>query len=352
MFTLDQIRSFVAVAEELHFGRAAERLNMTQPPLSRQIQKLEKTIGVQLIERDNRKVALTTAGKAFLGDARRLLVASEQAPQTARRIAHGQAGVLRIGFTAASGMSVLGRLLSTLSQELPEVDVDLREMVTREQLASLTDGEIDVGLARPPIDTDLFESRLLHTETLKLVAPAGHPLTQLGRPVEGRDLKDSPLIMHSPTKARYFYDLAIRHVPIQHGNVVHTVSQILTMVSLVAAGHGVAFVPESAGRLGIAGTVLLDLAEQTEEVVELHAIWRRGHRNPALSRLLEVLERTAVADADPDDHVQDSTAANTEASAAGLASTPSGGGRARSHSGSRGPSAPMPPQHTSIQNRA
>lgn len=295
MFTLDQIRSYVAVAEELHFGRAAERLNMTQPPLSRQIQKLEKTVGVQLIERDNRKVALTTAGKAFLGDARRLLVAAEQAPLTARRISRGQAGVLRIGFTAASGMSVLGQLLGTLSKELPEVDVDLREMVTREQVAALTDGEIDLGLARPPIDQDLFESRLLHTETLKLVVPAGHPLTRLERPVEGRDLKDTPLIMYSPTKARYFYDLAIRHMPIQHGNVVHTVSQILTMVSLVAADRGVAFVPESAGRLGIAGTALLDLADQTEEVVELHAIWRRGRRNPALTRLLEVLDQSPAS---------------------------------------------------------
>ncbi|WP_460691230.1 LysR substrate-binding domain-containing protein [Nesterenkonia suensis] len=291
MFTLDQIRSFVAVAEELHFGHAAERLNMTQPPLSRQIQKLEKTVGVQLIERDNRKVALTTAGTAFLADARKLLIASEQAPLTARRIARGQAGVLRIGFTAASGFSVLGSLLTTLAEQLPDVDIDLHEQVTREQVDALTHGELDLGLARPPIDPEHFESRLLQSEALLLAVPEEHPLTALGRPITGEDLQEAPLIMYSPTTARYFYDLAIRNVPIQHGNVVHTVSQILTMVSLVAARRGVAFVPESAQRLGVPGVRHLPLADQTDHV-ELHAIWRRGHQNPALRRLLAVLEES------------------------------------------------------------
>lgn len=299
VFTLDQVRSFVAVAEELHFGRAAERLNMTQPPLSRQIQKLEKSIGVQLIERDNRKVSLTTAGEAFLNDARHLMVATEQAPLNAQRIASGRAGLLRVGFTAASTLNVLGHLLTMLSEELPDVDVDLREMVTREQISSLTDEEIDLGLARPPFDHDLFGSRLLHTEGLKLAVQADHQLTRLDRPIENADLAYSPLIMYSPVKARYFYDLASRHFPIQHGKVVHTVSQILTMMSLVAAGRGVAIVPASAGQLNIEAVTLLDLADQTEEVVELHAIWRRNHRNPALQRMLEILHRPS-SDATPE----------------------------------------------------
>lgn len=290
MFTLDQIRSFVAVAEELHFGHAAERLNMTQPPLSRQIQKLEKAVGVQLIARDNRTVSLTTAGAAFLAEARRLLVAADQAPVTARRIARGQAGVLRIGFTAASGFSVLGSVLTTLAEQLPDVDVDLHEQVTREQMAALTDGEIDLGLARPPIDHELFDSQLLLSEGLRLAVPADHELAALDRPATAADLASAPLIMYSPVRARYFYDLAIRSVPIQHGNVVHTVSQILTMVSLVGAGHGVAIVPESAERLGVDGVVHLPLADQPGDVVELHAVWRRGRRSPALQRLLAALE--------------------------------------------------------------
>lgn len=297
MFTLDQIRSFVAVAEELHFGRAAHRLNMTQPPLSRQIQKLEKTVGARLIERDNRKASLTPAGRAFLEEARRLLATAQQAPVTARRVARGQAGLLRVGFTAASGFSLLGELLATAHEKLPEVEIDLREMVTREQLSALSAEEVDIALARPPVDQEQFASRLLQAEPLRLAVPAAHPLAALERPVREPDLTDVPLILHSPTKARYFYDLAIRHMPVQHGNAAHTVSQIVTMVSLVAAGHGVAFVPESAARISPPGVVLLPLESDAEAAVELHAIWRHGHQNPALYRLLQALETDPHSDA-------------------------------------------------------
>jgi DNA-binding transcriptional LysR family regulator len=289
MFTLDQARSFIAVAEELHFGRAAARLNMTQPPLSRQIQKLEKTLGVELLERDNRRVALTAAGRAFLVESRKLVVAADRAPLLARRIAAGRSGVLRIGFTAASGFSLLGPLLSEIERVLPDVDVDLQELVTGEQLHALQDGDLDLGLARPPFDTDVFESQLLLAEDLLVAAPAGHPLTALKRPVTSADLKDLPLIMHSPTKARYFYDHVVRLVEVEHRNVVHTVSQILTMVALVAAGRGLAFVPESARLLGIPGVAYLRLSSSSGDSVELHALWDRHSRNPALHHLLELL---------------------------------------------------------------
>lgn len=290
MFTFDQLAGFIAVAEELHFGRAAERLNMTQPPLSRQIQKLEKTVGAELLERDNRKVELTPAGEAFLEEARRLIALAARAPVTARRIASGRSGLLRIGFTATSGFSVLGPLLEAIGVILPDVDLDLQELVTGGQIKGLQTGELDLGLARPPFDTDVFDSRLLHRESMMLAVPTGHRLSALGREISAVDLKDEPLIMHSPTQARYFYDLVIRMLPVQHGNVVHTVSQILTMVSLVAAKRGVAFVPHSALKLGIDGVQFLPLAGSDVEPVELHAIWNRRVTNPSLARLLRDLD--------------------------------------------------------------
>ena len=293
MFTLDQARSFIAVAEELHFGRAAVRLNMTQPPLSRQIQKLEREVRVELLERDSRKVVLTAAGSAFLTEARKLVAAAERAPHTARRIAQGSTGILRIGFTAASGFSLLGPLLRGIAEDLPGLDVELQELVTSEQLRALSTGDLDLGLARPPFDTDRFESRLLSAEDLRLAVPAGHPLDSLGRPVTSADLRDTPLILHSPTEARYFYDLAVRLMPVDHHNVIHTVSQVLTMVALVAAGRGVAFVPESARLLRLEGVAYLELADVSPDAVELHAIWSRDATNPALARLLEVLPATA-----------------------------------------------------------
>ncbi|MEE2569907.1 LysR family transcriptional regulator [Pseudarthrobacter sp. J64] len=290
MFTFDQLAGFIAVAEELHFGRAAERLNMTQPPLSRQIQKLEKTIGAELLERDNRKVQLTQAGQTFLEEARRLMALAERAPITARRIASGRTGFLRIGFTAASGFSILGPLLEEFGQILPGVDLDLQELVTGEQLNGLLTGELDLGLARPPFDEETFDSHLLYRESMVLAVPSTHRLAQLARDITPEDFKDEPLIMHSPTQARYFYDLVVRTLPIRHGNVVHTVSQILTMVSLVAARRGVAFVPHSATLLGIKGVEFLPLAGADDEQVELHAIWNRRITNPALARLLRDLE--------------------------------------------------------------
>ena len=137
MFSLDQISAFVAVAEELHFGRAAERLNMTQPPLSRQVQKLERAVGARLLERDNRRVALTDAGQAFLPEARRLLALVETASDLARRVEGGAAGTLRLGFTAVSAIRTLGPLLRRMSEELPGVDVILHERVTPAQVDGL-----------------------------------------------------------------------------------------------------------------------------------------------------------------------------------------------------------------------
>jgi DNA-binding transcriptional LysR family regulator len=293
-YTLEQLRGFVAVADELHFGRAAARLKMTQPPLSRQIQKLERAVGAQLLERDNRRVSLTAAGDVFLAEARRLLSLADSAPELARRVSSGSSGVVRIGFTAASTYGVLGRLLNDLAAALPDVDVDLAEMVTREQVAALLNQEIDLGLARPPFDAETFGSRLLHREAMLVAAPTGHRLLELDRPVEAADVAAEPVVMHSPTKARYFYDLVVGVVPIASENTVHTVSQVLTMLWLVAAGRGIAFVPASAARLQIEGVGFVRLHTPVAEPVELHLLWERDSKNPALWRALEVLGRRSA----------------------------------------------------------
>jgi DNA-binding transcriptional LysR family regulator len=291
MFTLDQVRAFVMVAEELHFGRAAERLQMTQPPLSRQIQKLERAVGVRLFERDNRKVELTTAGEAFLTEARRMLALASGALQQAQRISAGSAGTVRIGFTATSTFSVLPSLLNLVSGTHPDIHLDLFEMVTRQQISKLIDGELDLGLARPPFDKTAFASRLLHREDLLLAVPSDHRLSRLDRGVRADDLGNEPLIMYSPAEAGYFYDLVVRLFPIASENVVHTVSQVLTMLCLVAGGRGVAFVPESASRLAITGVMLRSIEGLPAQPVELHLLWGRETRNPALRTVLDCLRQ-------------------------------------------------------------
>jgi DNA-binding transcriptional LysR family regulator len=201
--------------------------------------------------------------------------------------------VVRIGFTAASTYGILGQLLNDLAQELPDVDVDLAEMVTREQVAGLLNEEVDLGLGRPPFDEDAFGHRLLHREALLVAAPVGHRLLELGRPVTAADLASTPVVMHSPTQAKYFYDLVAGVAPIAAENTVHTVSQVLTMLWLVAAGRGVAFVPESAARLPIEGVAFVRLETPVPEPVELHLLWTKDSKNPALWRALAVLERRA-----------------------------------------------------------
>ena len=294
MFTLDQVRAFVVVAEELHFGRAAERLQMTQPPLSRQIQKLERAVGVRLFERDNRKVELTTAGDIFLIDARRIMALASGALQQAQRIQAGSAGTVRIGFTATSTFSVLTSLLNLVSEAYPDIHLDLFEMVTREQISKLIDGELDLGLARPPFDRTAFASRLLYREDLLLAVPSGHRLSHRGRLVSAEDLGNEPLIMYSPAEARYFYDLVVRLFPITSENVVHTVSQVLTMLSLVAGGRGIAFVPASASRLAMSGVTLRSIEGVPAQPVELHLLWAGETRNPALHKVLDCLRQPSL----------------------------------------------------------
>ncbi|GIE94108.1 LysR family transcriptional regulator [Paractinoplanes rishiriensis] len=294
-YTLDQLRCLVAVAEELHFGRAAARLRMTQPPLSRQIQKLEAAVGAHLLDRDNRSVSLTPAGAAFLAEARRVLALIDAAPGLARRVSSGTRGVVRLGFTAGSTFAVLGELLNRVGRDLPEVYVDLFEMVTREQVAALDADELDLGLARPPFDPTTYESRPLVREALLLAVPERHPLTALRRPAQPADLAGEALILHSQHRAKYFYDLVVSMVPVAQESVTHSVSQIVTMLWLVAAGRGIAFVPASAVRLGVPGVAYVRLATPVPEPVELHLLWTRHNPNPALRQVLRALDAFEVS---------------------------------------------------------
>lgn len=302
MITLDQVRAFVAVAEELHFGRAAERLQMTQPPLSRQIQKLEKAVGAQLLERDNRRVELTGAGAAFLDEAYRMLTLVEGAGDLARRIDAGAAGVVRIGFTAVSAISILGPLLRRLTHELPGVEVLLSERVTLAQVEGIRRGELDIGLARPPFDTALLSSRVVLREPFMAVVPADHRLAALDRPLTPQDFEGEAVIGYHPQQSRYFHELSVRFLANAHPRIEQRVHQVLTAMLLVAADRGLALAPASAASLHVEGVVLKELDHgggdtrldaDPDRPVELHAIWRRGEVTPVMRRVLDVV--TAVA---------------------------------------------------------
>jgi DNA-binding transcriptional LysR family regulator len=287
MFELSQLRCFAAVAEELHFGRAAARLNMTQPPLSRQIQLLEHALGVGLFERTSRSVRLTPAGRAFHAEARRVLDLAEGAGLAAKRVARGEAGSITIGFTAAASYGFLPRLLAAARAAMPGVDLVLKETVTADQTEALSSGRIDLGLLRPPVDRrGGAEAVCVARERLLLAVPRDHPLAT-GREVAIGSLDRQPLIMHSPVEGRYFYDLIaglFQAAGVAPDHVQH-ISQAHTILALVGAGLGVAVVPEAARSLRFDGVVLRPLRLPAKTAAELFAVWRRDNTNPALQVL-------------------------------------------------------------------
>jgi len=296
MFELSQLRCFVAVAEELHFGRAALRLNMTQPPLSRQVQLLERILGVVLLDRTSRSVRLTPAGRAFLIEARRILRLAESASLATRRIASGEAGRVAIGFTAASGYSFLPKLVELARARLPNVDLALREMVTGEQVEALLTGRIDLGLIRPPLNRPEFEKLRVMTEPLVAALPSGDP--RLGKAVVPlADFDGLPMIMYAPEGAGYFHGMlsglfdaaGISPQQVQH------MSQIHSMLALVHARIGAAIVPEAAMRLHFDGVEFRPLDITPARPVELFVAWRRDNDNPSLKPLLDLF-RTQVED--------------------------------------------------------
>jgi DNA-binding transcriptional LysR family regulator len=288
VFSFARLSCFIAVAEELHFGRAAERLHMTQPPLSRQIQQLEGELGVQLIDRTTRSVTLTPAGVAFLPDARRILQLAEGAAMTVRRVPAGDLGTVVVGFTAASAHVVLPLLLEAAREKLPDVKLELREMVTSVQLEGLLNGELDLGMARPPVKRPGLVSRPLLHEQLIAALPMGHPLADLGRQLTLNDLDGEDVIMYSPVQARYFNQLLISTFTIAGATprYVQYVTQVHTMLVLVRSQIGIALVPASAATLHPEGVVFRLIGAFRERPVELDAVWRGDSTNPALLRLL------------------------------------------------------------------
>ena len=290
MFELTQLRCFVALAEELHFGRAAVRLNMTQPPLSRQIQQLEHGVGTPLVERSSRFVRLTAAGKAFLIDARAILRASEEAMVTARRIAQGEGGAITLGFIPATSYSLLPRLVAFMAAEIPQVQLVLKEMVTADQAEALATGRIDAGILRMPIDRRGLEAVTVSHDPFVVAVPSGRLLAG-GRALTVQDLDRQDLVMYAPVESRYHHDLAssIFCAAGVSPNFVQYAREIHTMLALVGAGIGVALVPATAGIMGFGGVTLQKITLAPPVYSELTMVWRKTHDNPALRVFTEAM---------------------------------------------------------------
>ncbi|MBY0243554.1 MAG: LysR family transcriptional regulator [Burkholderiaceae bacterium] len=285
MFEISQLRCFVAVAEELHFGRAAERLNMTQPPLSRQIQLLEHSVGVVLLGRSSRVVKLTAAGKAFLPEAARILRLADEAGLLARRVAKGEQGNLAIGFTSASGYTLLPEVVRRLRARTPELALTLKELVSTAQVEALNAGQLDLALMRPMVLHSELVSLPIATEDMVLAIPQQQAGTWPAAPTLAC-LHQRPFIMYSPHEARPFFQMLSSRferagvVP----DVVEHIGQVHTMLALVSASIGVALVPEACMRLHFDGIVF---RRMDTEPVSTVCTYRRDNDNPILQLFVQ-----------------------------------------------------------------
>ena len=258
-----QLRQFIVLAEELHFGRAAVRLGIAQPPLSQAIKRLESEVGADLFERSNRRVEITPAGRAFLAEVQAGLRQIELAASLAKKVATGDAGQLRVGFVSSALFRVLPTVIRTFRDVAPGVSIKLVEKSSKEQAEALRDGSIDLGLMIPaPSLLDGLSSITVERTNYMAAIPSGWEMAQR-ESVELRDLAGVPLILfprENHADAHSSVLTACRAAGFEP-NVVQEAKQVLTMLALVAADFGAAFIASSATTAPMNGVTLLPIVD-------------------------------------------------------------------------------------------
>lgn len=287
------LQSFLVVAEELHFGRAAARLHLTQPPLTRQIQQLEEHLGgVPLFDRSRRQIELTEAGRALAIDGRRILDQLDRAADRAQKVARGEAGRLRIGFVSTANYSVLPSVLNRFRARHPDVTVELLESTADEQLRLLGDGALDAGVVianRPGPD---LASVPLYREPLLAVLPTNHRRARRRGALPLGDLADDPFVLFPRERAPDLYDAVItfaRRAGVSL-RVAQTALQMQTIIGLVAGGLGVSIVPACMENLRRSDVVYKRLAPKSPTITT-HLVWRADDTSKVLASFVRVGRR-------------------------------------------------------------
>jgi DNA-binding transcriptional LysR family regulator len=284
-----ELHAFVTLAELLHFGKAADALHITQPALTKQIQRLESAVGGALVVRGYRAVRLTPAGQVLLPRARALLQESAATLDAARRAARGQLGVLRIGFGLATIQTLLPHLLLRFRARLPEVEIRLRDMSTPGQLAAIVRGEIDVGFVRLPVADAQVATRPIQRE--RLVALLGPDVRWRARPGL-RSVASEPFVTISRTTSASFHDhvIAVCRAAGFTPRIVQEANELFTMMMLVEAGMGVALAPSSTAMRRPAGVRVKTLT-QPEATWDIGIAWNEKRADEPL---VDAFVRTAL----------------------------------------------------------
>jgi DNA-binding transcriptional LysR family regulator len=298
---LRHLHYFIAVAEELHFSRAAERLCISQPPLSQQIRDLEDELGVKLFERTKRHVQLTEAGKVFLERSYLVLAQLEQAIEATQRIGRGEVGRLAIGFVDSATYTLLPDILRVFREQFPAIELRLHELTTAQQIHALHQNQIDVGVVRSAITEPGLSTECVLQESLVLALPQTHLLSAQVK-VSVSTLADESFILFPAKLGPVFYEQIIQ-ICQQAGfrpKVAQEAVQMQTIIGLVAAGLGIAFVPASLQNFHRSGVIYRPLQEQTPQT-GLYLAWRQHDSSPVIRAFLSLAQKTTQWESNRDD---------------------------------------------------
>jgi DNA-binding transcriptional LysR family regulator len=287
---LRDLRYFIAVAEELHFGRAAARLHISPPPLTQHIKRLEAMLDVSLFNRTKRSVALTPGGAALLVHARQLLAQADSLANIVQRASLGEAGYLRTGVIGSSIFSNARTLQALLAKRLPDVRLVWHELSSREQIEAIQRDRLDLGFIITPIDHEGLVVRAAIREPLVVVVPSSHPLA-VRKSIRLESLKHEAFVLCPRHVSPGYYDRFISACNAAgfSPNVVHHAEHMLTYIGLVALGAGVSIVPASMIHSGIAGVSFLKILG-THPYSEVSLVWKPDNDSPVLARVLQAIE--------------------------------------------------------------
>ena len=290
---LRHLRYFVAVAEELNFSRAAQRLHIAQPALSNQIKALETELGVQLLERTRRITRLTEAGKTLLSDARPLLADAQTAELHARGAQKGETGTIHIGYVLTTANARLASIIKAFRRDYPGIMPDLAQLATGAQITGLRSRQLDVGFVRPPVNAPELETEVIGKEKMVLAVSTDDPLARKKRRLKWQDLNGKTVLSVHPSVANYYYESF--YAVCRHYNVKLTVGpysqDIHSNLWLVSTGYGVTPITESAREFASSSLAFLDLPSDGPTIQTLIA-WRRDNVSPILANFLRTVRGT------------------------------------------------------------
>jgi DNA-binding transcriptional LysR family regulator len=290
---LRQLRHFVVLAEDMHFGRAAKRLFMTQPALSTSVMRLEEELNVRLFDRDSKTMALTLVGRSLLARAKEIVWLSDRLEQYGKAMGAGKAGVIDVGFTGTLLYRGLSEILNEFNVKYPEIELSVREISSQTQMDLVRAGRLDAAFVNSPVPPAGLASFPLFEEKFVACMPAGHPLAR-SKYLEVKDLEQDVFVMfsHDPSPAYYDHVIALCAAAGFQPKVRVAATQLLSIVALVASGLGISLVPESVSKAGISGVVYIPLRE-VDRKPSAFVAWNPQREVPGLRALIEIVQAVA-----------------------------------------------------------